>query len=700
MNNRNIKPISPFIIFCQKVIPLAFDESMSYYECLCALTSYLYNQVIPAVNNNADAVTELQNYVEHYFDNLDVQEEVNKKLDEMAESGQLQEIIAEYLELNGMLTFNTVNDMKNATNLIDGSVIQTIGFYNINDGGKCKYYVKTLTNDDIVDETTKFTLINYPSLIAVVIPDEKIYCKQYGFIKNENNDLKLNNLLTFIGNNEKIVVIDDNYNFASDIIIPKNVTLYFENGKINSENNVTINGIIKSDLNYIFNVSGTLTLNTSLNSVGYPEWFGAKTNDSTINNENAINKCIDIFPTTILQAGTYYTNDTIYVIKGNKTIKGINKNATIMIKNNLKEVMLVGSINKPNTVNDFNRNICIKNITITRNTLDWVNNSIGLHCQYTLDSLIENINSNEHANCFYINGTVFTKFNKCKAFCSTLSTGDTTRIATGFILNGLDNIGLAGNNASLYIEDCNTSFGGIIYTGSKGMDIRSNYGVADLYIDKFETAFSFIGIELAGGNTGNDIYITKCVIDAFKEHGIYIHDFNNIGNINLSDNYVAPSGDAVSPSNFGIRISNYSGNMSLSNNQIICESSTNCLPLFITNSSNINSISNMISEAGRGSTILNSSNIKVMDIYKNKFVQNSYEPAINCTTVNKCYIAPNINCIQDYIQGGVYLTGSKNEINVTQINNTFDSINNYVHINGNSVTSTGITSDNLISGIF
>ena len=119
--NRNIKPINPFVVFCQKVIPLAFDESMSYYECLCALTNYLQTIVIPAVNNNADAVTELQNYVENYFSNLDVQEEINNKLDEMAESGQLADIVAQYLELQGILAYNTINDMKNATNLSNGS---------------------------------------------------------------------------------------------------------------------------------------------------------------------------------------------------------------------------------------------------------------------------------------------------------------------------------------------------------------------------------------------------------------------------------------------------------------------------------------------------------------------------------------------------------------------------------------------------
>ena len=91
--NRNIKPINPFVVFCQKVIPLAFDESMSYYECLCALTNYLQTIVVPAVNNNADAVTELQNYVENYFSSLDVQKEINNKLDEMVADGTLELLI-------------------------------------------------------------------------------------------------------------------------------------------------------------------------------------------------------------------------------------------------------------------------------------------------------------------------------------------------------------------------------------------------------------------------------------------------------------------------------------------------------------------------------------------------------------------------------------------------------------------------------
>ena len=61
-----------FTNYIFKAIPLAFDESLSYYECLCGLLDYLKNVIIPTVNNNADAVAELQTlYIElkTYVDN-------------------------------------------------------------------------------------------------------------------------------------------------------------------------------------------------------------------------------------------------------------------------------------------------------------------------------------------------------------------------------------------------------------------------------------------------------------------------------------------------------------------------------------------------------------------------------------------------------------------------------------------------------
>ncbi|MCX4254720.1 MAG: hypothetical protein OSJ63_05600 [Bacilli bacterium] len=106
--------------FMCKVLPLAFDESMSYYECLCALLNKV-NECIKVLDNNSDAVTELQNkyielknYVNNYFTNLDVQEEINNKLDQMTEDGTLDKLIQNYFEKLENVQFITNGFIPNA----------------------------------------------------------------------------------------------------------------------------------------------------------------------------------------------------------------------------------------------------------------------------------------------------------------------------------------------------------------------------------------------------------------------------------------------------------------------------------------------------------------------------------------------------------------------------------------------------------
>lgn len=130
------KPVPPFVQFCCAAIPQVFDDSLSYYEALCAMWKYL-DETVKVINNNAlvtedfiAKVEELHDYVEHYFDNLDVQEEINNKLDEMATSGQLQQLIDTYfadvdekigtinLELNQRLDAQdtSINTLRTETN--------------------------------------------------------------------------------------------------------------------------------------------------------------------------------------------------------------------------------------------------------------------------------------------------------------------------------------------------------------------------------------------------------------------------------------------------------------------------------------------------------------------------------------------------------------------------------------------------------
>ena len=79
--------VPPFVRFCAASVPMVFNNSMSYYECLCALTKFIQD-LVNTVNFNAtqldglqDSFTQLKNYVDNYFANLDVQEEINNKLE-------------------------------------------------------------------------------------------------------------------------------------------------------------------------------------------------------------------------------------------------------------------------------------------------------------------------------------------------------------------------------------------------------------------------------------------------------------------------------------------------------------------------------------------------------------------------------------------------------------------------------------------
>lgn len=221
VENSKIQNPLPFRVFCQKVIPLAFDESMSYLELLYALLDYLKETVIPAVNNNADAIEELQNlytqlktYVDNYFENLDVQEEIDNKLDEMAEGGELQNIIGKFLRINSQLIFNSVSDMKSSNNLIVGSTAKTLGFYNINDGGNAIYKI---VDDSSLNVDNMFVhLLDNGLKAQLLIENNTINILQLGARKQDKQNNKYD-IKPYI---ERYLLYLDNFDFIIKLYIP------------------------------------------------------------------------------------------------------------------------------------------------------------------------------------------------------------------------------------------------------------------------------------------------------------------------------------------------------------------------------------------------------------------------------------------------------------------------------------------------
>lgn len=289
---------SPFkkLVMTIGELPTSFVESMTYYELLAWLCNYLENTVIPAVNNNAevsqelqDKFVELKSYVDNYFDNLDVQDEINNKLDAMAEAGTLQEIITEYIQANTAWCFDTVADMKLADNFINGSYARTFGFYAKNDGGANLYKIRTITNDDTVDDVTIIELAD-DTLIAELITTPSMNIVQFGGQNNTNISTKLGKMIA----DSKINTID---------LMNMSFTL---TSLITLKSNLTIKNATLTSTNLVKSFEGTSLSNVKIENI---EFNGNNTSEKAIyltscKNVNIINcKFHDYEPLTSSSAG-------------------------------------------------------------------------------------------------------------------------------------------------------------------------------------------------------------------------------------------------------------------------------------------------------------------------------------------------------------------------------------------------------------
>lgn len=198
MNNFNYAKLTPFKWYLLQNFPFieADFDALTNWQLFCKLGKEM-NKIIDSTNQLGTQVENLTDYVANYFENLDVQEEINNKLDEMAEGGQLEEIIAEYLNTQAVLGFNTVANMKSATNLINGGICKTLGETNRMDGNGAFYKIRTLTSGDTIDEINIISLTNFPTLIAELIPYTKMKQIIQAIPTNEKNAIYFGN--SFLG---------------------------------------------------------------------------------------------------------------------------------------------------------------------------------------------------------------------------------------------------------------------------------------------------------------------------------------------------------------------------------------------------------------------------------------------------------------------------------------------------------------------
>ena len=141
--------ISPFKWQLLQSFPFIAEDfdQLTEYALYCKLVEYM-NKVIAGTNLLGENVDEyivkfnaLKDYVDNYFENLDVQDEIDNKLNAMAEDGTLDEIINQ--EIFGDIT-SDIGDLDNLTTPITTDLVSAI---NSNNQLQELFFAKGITYD-------------------------------------------------------------------------------------------------------------------------------------------------------------------------------------------------------------------------------------------------------------------------------------------------------------------------------------------------------------------------------------------------------------------------------------------------------------------------------------------------------------------------------------------------------------------------
>lgn len=221
MNNYNYINLPPFKWFVLQNFPfIEYDfDALTNWQLFCKLGKEM-NKIIEKVNLSGEQVekltnafNDLENYVNNYFESLNIQDEINAKLDEMAEDGTLAEIINQdlFTELNNKIDDNTneINDLKLKTTKFPNFFVGA--FFNGGFGNNLTTKGKFYCSLNGVD----FTEFNKNSNI------------------NENYDLR-DLSLQFDKNNKRFLLACTQYNEQMDcLIFSSNDFVNWEEHKIN-----------------------------------------------------------------------------------------------------------------------------------------------------------------------------------------------------------------------------------------------------------------------------------------------------------------------------------------------------------------------------------------------------------------------------------------------------------------------------------
>lgn len=164
-NYNKLTPFKKYIIQNFPYIDADFD-SINNYTLYCKIVDYL-NKVIESNNNQDDqidaltnAFNDLHDYVQDYFDNLDVQDEINNKLDNMVLSGEFETLLSSVasslltgkIDKDGVGQVTVQNLSQGVRELLTGGSTAVVGYETV---GSYNMQPDTMQYSDLTENAKK-----------------------------------------------------------------------------------------------------------------------------------------------------------------------------------------------------------------------------------------------------------------------------------------------------------------------------------------------------------------------------------------------------------------------------------------------------------------------------------------------------------------------------------------------------------------
>lgn len=206
-------------------------------------------------------------YINNYFKNLDVQKEINNKLEEMKENGELADIIAAFLKAPNY--YLSVQSMVADTSITNNSVAITASYNTAANDGSCLYWIHTPKSYD-------FEIALSNNLYAYPCPMGIPTVREFGATANNDIEKPLKNLINYSTTTNNPCDISGSYQLKNPQYINKkylaNYNLTSDAGVVYTKNiDINTNGYdyIQSDSSITTSIQGGCCIDLNYTGQSY-----------------------------------------------------------------------------------------------------------------------------------------------------------------------------------------------------------------------------------------------------------------------------------------------------------------------------------------------------------------------------------------------------------------------------------------------